>query len=239
MNLALFGGTFDPVHRGHLAIARAAQQKFNLKKIYFVPAAVPPHKQKAPRTPFHHRYAMLALATAGEKTFFPSLLEAPPDGENGAIPIATARARRVAAARPSYTIDTVRRVRSGLRKSDRLFFLLGIDVFQGIATWREPESLLRECEFIVASRPGFSLADLAASLPESMRPSAGAIKPFARQKAEGELAIGGAMIHLLPQVEVDVSATLIRSAAAHGRSLARYVEPLVAEYIQKMHLYKR
>ena len=77
MNIALFGGTFDPIHRGHITVARAAATKFSLKQIGFVPADIPPHKQKAPITAFDHRYAMVALALAGEKDFVPSLLEAP------------------------------------------------------------------------------------------------------------------------------------------------------------------
>ncbi len=71
MNLALFGGTFDPVHRGHLKVARAAADHFALKEVWFVPADIPPHKQKEPITLYEHRYAMTALAVAGEKTVHP------------------------------------------------------------------------------------------------------------------------------------------------------------------------
>ncbi len=77
MNIALFGGTFDPIHRGHVIVARAAAAKFELKQVWFVPADIPPHKQKTPILSFYHRYAMVALALAGEKAFVPSLLEAP------------------------------------------------------------------------------------------------------------------------------------------------------------------
>src|SRR5437660_2427409 len=77
MNIGLFGGTFDPVHRGHLALARAALEHYKLHRIHFVPANIPPHKQRQPLSAFVHRFAMLALATAEEKSFVPSLLEAP------------------------------------------------------------------------------------------------------------------------------------------------------------------
>src|SRR3954454_90338 len=77
MNIALFGGTFDPIHNGHIALARAAQERFELGRIYFVPAHTPPHKPHAPLANFQQRYAMVVLATMGDKTFFPSLLEAP------------------------------------------------------------------------------------------------------------------------------------------------------------------
>src|SRR5271157_1826686 len=159
MNIALFGGTFDPIHRGHLKVARAAAERFNLQEVWFVPADIPPHKRKAPITSYFHRYSMVSLAVAGNPDFLPSLLEAP-EGE--------AHMER----RPSYSIDTVQRVKSGLRKRDRLYFLIGIDAFRDIAKWYKAEELLRECEFIIAARPGYSLADVAESLPEGVRPAA-------------------------------------------------------------------
>jgi nicotinate-nucleotide adenylyltransferase len=220
MNVAIFGGTFDPVHRGHLNVARAAQQAYDLGRIYFVPADIQPLKQRRPVTPYHHRYAMLALATRGEKTFLPSLMEAP-----------GVTARRT----PSFTIQTVRRFRASLPKSDRLFFLLGIDSFLTIANWRQPEALLREVEFIVASRPGFSLADVARALPRSMRPEDAA--PFRRQPAAGDLVLGRLTLHILAGVKENVSATQVRSSLATGRGVSRFLDDAVAAYIAKMHLY--
>jgi nicotinate-nucleotide adenylyltransferase len=225
MNVALFGGTFDPVHLGHIAVARAAQQRFGLARIYFVPADIPPHKQQQPLTPFHHRYAMLALATQGEKDLIPSLLEAPD---------ADGRPRYGA----NYSIDTVRRFKATLKKSDRLFFLIGIDAFLDIAKWRDPEALLRECEFIVVSRPGFSLADVASSLPESMRPPETVLKPFQKQSATGDIVLSGAVIHLLSGVDEKANATQVRQSAAQGRALNRWVAPAVADYIKKVGLYR-
>jgi nicotinate-nucleotide adenylyltransferase len=226
MNVALFGGTFDPIHLGHIAVARAAQQRFALARVYFVPADIPPHKQTRAVTAYHHRYAMIALATQGEKDLIPSLLEAPD-----------------MAGRPqygaNYSVDTVRRFKATLKKSDRLFFLIGIDAFLEIANWREPETLLRECEFIVASRPGFSLADVAAALPESMRPTDAVLKPFQKQPATGDIALGGATIHLLGDVEEPASATKVRDAASKGRAIQRWVNPAVADYIKKTGLYRR
>ncbi len=224
MNVAIFGGTFDPIHRGHLAIARAAQQRFELGRIYFVPADIPPHKQRQPVTPFHHRYAMVALATAGEKRFVPSLMEAP-----GEEPLRA----------PSYSLETVRRFRAMLPRSDRLFFLIGIDSFLDIASWHRAEELLQEVEFIVASRPGFSLSDVANALPESLRPAAAVAQPFRCTPAEGELALGRVVIHVLPEVEEKVSATQLRQLAARGKPLGKMVPESVAEYIRKAHLYRQ
>jgi nicotinate-nucleotide adenylyltransferase len=223
LNIALFGGTFDPVHRGHLEVARAAVRRFRLQQVLFVPANVPPHKQRQPVSSFHHRFAMLALGTAGEKRFVPSLLEAP-DGE--------------AANSPSYSILTVRRVKQALGKRDRLFFIIGIDAFLDIATWREPAALLREAEFIVASRPGFSLADVGNALPESLRPEKRVIAAMRRAPAAESIVLDGVRVHLLADVRVPLSGTNIRSAAASGRSIAKHVPPAVAEYIRKTHLYQ-
>jgi len=230
MNIGLFGGTFDPVHRGHLALARAALEHYKLHRIYFVPANIPPHKQKHPLTPFLHRFTMLTLATAQEKAFLPSLLEAPDESEFSA--------HKNRQPRPNYTIDTVRRLKESLKASDKVFLLIGMDAFADIAKWHEAEALFRECEFIVASRPGYSLADVANALPESLRPRPEVTKPFRKQPATGDLILTGATIHLMGNLNQPASATAIRSAAAGGKSLGRLVDPAVAEYIRKMGLYK-
>jgi nicotinate-nucleotide adenylyltransferase len=231
MNIGLFGGTFDPIHNGHIALARAAQERFELGRICFVPAHTPPHKPHAPLANFDQRYAMVVLATMGEKTFFPSLLEAP-DVVGAQV---SGKGKQVVSA--NYSIDTVRRLKQTLKKADKLFFLIGIDAFKDIAKWREPEALLRECEFIVASRPGFSLADVANSLPEKMRPKAAVTKPFAKQEATGDLVLGGACIRLLDGVQELASSTAIRTAVAGKKSLTKFLNPMVAEYVKKMGLY--
>jgi nicotinate-nucleotide adenylyltransferase len=225
MNIALFGGTFDPIHRGHLQVARAAAQRFKLKEVWFVPADIPPHKQTAPVTSYFHRYSMVALALAGEQDFLPSLLEAP-DPE--------AHVER----RPSYSIDTVRRVKAGLRKSDRLYFLIGIDAFRDVAKWHEAEALLTECEFIVAARPGYSLDDVASSLPKALRPRARELREFRKSEGEGPLQLAGVTVHLLPETHEDVSATQIRAAMRNRRGLNKLVPDAVAEYIRKEGLYQ-
>jgi nicotinate-nucleotide adenylyltransferase len=223
MNVALFGGTFDPVHLGHLAVARAAASQFDLKRVYFVPAFIPPHKSVQPITAFGHRYAMVALATTGEKMFVPSLLESPEHRpQHGA----------------NYSIDTIRNFKPTLGKSDRLFFLIGIDAFLEISTWREPEALLREAEFIVVSRPGFSLADVGAALPEKLRPSEEVTKAMCKHPAKGDIVLSGATIHLLEGVAEKISATQIRSAAERNRPLDKLVGGAVADYMRKQGLYR-
>ena len=226
MNIGLFGGTFDPVHRGHLALAHAAVERCKLHRVYFVPANVPPHKQKQPLTAFVHRFAMLVLATQNEKAFIPSLLEAPEDGESKRKD------------KPNYSIDTVRRLKQSFKSSDRLFLLIGMDAFAEIAKWHQAEALFRECEFIVAGRPGYSLADVANALPESLRPRPEVTKPFHKQVPSGDLVLPGVGIHLIEDLRQPASATAIREATKSGKPLGRLVEPSVAEYIKRMGLYK-
>lgn len=222
MNIGLFGGTFDPVHRGHLAVARAAATRFALRQVLFVPASKPPHKSVA-RTPFLHRFAMLTLALQDDQDFIPSLLEAP-DGTD----------------RPSYTLDTVHRAQEELGRAAKLYLILGIDAFQEIAIWHKAVELLRTVEFIVASRPGWSLGDVAGALPGPLRPSKAVLKTFARGTGAGDVVLdqGRVHLHLLPEVKVPFSSTAARAAATHGRSLARFVAPAVAAYIRKLRLYR-
>jgi nicotinate-nucleotide adenylyltransferase len=233
MNIGFFGGTFDPIHKGHLALARATASRYSLRQILFVTANMPPHKQKHLLSPFVHRYTMVALATQEDRRFVPSLLEAPEfaapsvadDGKDYSAPV-------------NYSIDTIRRLKQTLKKSDRLFFLMGIDAFVDIAKWREARTLITECEFIVASRPGYSLRNVAESLPQGLRPSAMVTRPFHKQPARGDLVLPGVTLHLLDDVNQSVSATAIRTAAAQSKPLTRWVDASVADYIRKQNLYR-
>ena len=206
MHVALFSGTFDPVHNGHLAAARAAlaDQRFQLDRILFVPTDAPPHKQQFPLTPYEQRFAMLvaALEEAKEPGFIASRMEAP-DGAS--------------AGTPRYSIQTVRKFKQTLAAGDELYFMLGIDSFQDIAKWREPEALLEECRFIVVSRPGYSMGNALAALPHI--PAA-------------------ANVFLLEDVEADISSTAIREAVGHGDRLEKLVPKSVARYIEKHRLYR-
>lgn len=225
MNLCLFGGTFDPIHRGHIAVARVAARRFRLQQVLFAPAALSPLKARSKVTDFWDRYAMtaLALTEADDPRFIPSDIE-----------MAMQSGKR--SGKPSYTLHTLRRLRKTMKPSDRLFFLLGIDAFAGIARWHQPEKLLRSAEFIIASRPGYDGHDLRkvlAALPPSLRP------PTVR-KDDRTTKHGGMILHLLPDVHEPVSATQIRAAAraASKARLRRLVPASVAEYIAKTGLYR-
>src|SRR5258708_5318493 len=178
MKLAFFGGTFDPGHLGHLAVARAAAEKFNLDLVYFVPADVPPHKRSRSLTEFEHRFAMLALATAEDRRFVPSLLEA----NSG---------------HPNYSIQTIRRLKSTLKPSDKLYFLIGVDAFMDIGIWKQPVELLTECDFVVASRPGHALGEIAKALPEPLRPSQAALQALGQPQSGSTIELPASTVHLL------------------------------------------
>jgi nicotinate-nucleotide adenylyltransferase len=222
-NVALYGGSFDPVHLGHLAVAKAAAEKFELERVYFVPADVQPLKAQQRVTNFYHRFAMLALALQDEVRFVPSLLESP-------------EMVRASGATVSYTVDTIRRMRARLESGTRLYFLIGMDAFQHIAKWRAPVELLRSAEFVIASRPGFPLSEIAQALPRELRPDEAGERELLET---GSLETHGAKIHLLPDVNEDVSATAIREAARSGQAvgLERLVPRPVADYILKLRIY--
>jgi nicotinate-nucleotide adenylyltransferase len=136
MRLAIFGGTFDPIHNAHLAIARAALSHFRLDRVLFVPAAHPPHKDGVTAAGFDDRVRMAELACAGEPRFAVSRIE---EGT-----------------RRSYSIDTIEKVRASLASTDELFFLIGADAFAEIQTWHRWQAVARQVIFLVIGRPGSS-----------------------------------------------------------------------------------
>ena len=145
MRIALFGGTFDPPHRGHLAIATAAADDFRLDRVLFAPAGRQPLKPEAHSAPYLDRLSMAMLVCEHDHRFKPSSLDAPnPNGK------------------PNYTVDTLTMLRALYPKAT-LFNLVGADSFLGLPHWHEPVRLLELAEWIVVSRPGFSFDSLATS----------------------------------------------------------------------------
>jgi nicotinate-nucleotide adenylyltransferase len=133
LRLAILGGTFDPIHKAHLALAREAAAQYRLETVLFVPASHPPHKSGVTHAPYEHRVRMTELACAGDSRFEVSRLE-----QNTS----------------SYSIDTITKVRAQLGPADTLFFLIGADAFAEIQSWRRWREVVSAVTFIVASRPG-------------------------------------------------------------------------------------
>ena len=134
LKLAIFGGTFDPIHEGHLALAREAAARFQLDRVLFVPAAHPPHKAGVTHAPYADRVRMAELACQGDARFEVSRLEED-----------TAR---------SYSIVTIEKLRARLAPGDQLYFLIGADAFAEIGTWHRWRDVASGVRFLVASRPG-------------------------------------------------------------------------------------
>ena len=223
MRIALFGGTFDPIHTGHLRVADAAASEFALDKLLFVPAAHPPHKLRQKLTPYAHRYAMVSLACASDPRFVPSLLEAPTrDG------------------RPQYSVDTCARARRSLGPRDQLFFLIGMDALLDLPHWKNYRRLLDLVNFIVVSRPGFDAADIWRILPEDFVPGT------RRNSEPKSIRLRSTTMYILRDVDVPAASHQIRAALKNGEKesrrggseLAGFVPPLVEEYIRKEGLYR-
>ena len=136
--LGIFGGTFNPPHLAHLLAAEGVRDQLKLDKVFFVPAAVPPHKQKENIVPAKHRLEMVRLAIEGNRYFDLSDIELHRKG-------------------PSYTIDTVREMKRSY-PDDELYFIMGIDLLTEFDTWKDPGKILEECRLVAMNRPGFDLA---------------------------------------------------------------------------------
>jgi nicotinate-nucleotide adenylyltransferase len=134
MKLAIFGGTFDPIHKAHLAVASRAAERFRLDRVLFVPAAHPPHKAGITHAPYDDRVRMAELACRGDARFEVSRLE---EGVHR-----------------SYSINTIEKMRARMGPGDELFFIIGADAFAEIRTWLRWEDVARRVRFIVVSRPG-------------------------------------------------------------------------------------
>ena len=222
--IGLFGGTFDPIHLGHIAVARAAERVFGLHQVIFIPVGHPPHKPASDLPPYEHRFGMVALACAGYPRFVTSLAES---GYDGAEP------------RVCYSVDTVRQFREQFNQpGDRLYFIVGADSFLDLPAWKDYETLLDLCDFIVASRPGFRTDALRQVIPPRLLPL---VEPEAADPpANNPLAIPllHTTVHLLDSVKSRVSATEVRHRLEHGRSIHGLVPPRVEEYIIKQALYR-
>ena len=211
--VAAFGGTFDPVHAGHVRAAQHAVAALALDTVLFVPAGRPPHKLGDPMSPFCHRFAMLALATRHEEHFVVSDLEMNVDG-------------------PTYTVETLRRLRASFA-AERLFFLLGSDSFAQIETWRRWQELPELATLVVFRRPRVWGEELRAAVPAVLRERLivlGAAGTPADDVPEG-------CIVLLENEPVDVSATELRRLLRDGEAYPAGVDPLVVSYARKHRLY--
>jgi nicotinate-nucleotide adenylyltransferase len=225
MRVALFGGTFDPPHRGHVALARLARERLLLDRVLVAPVAVQPLKVETPRAGFANRVAMAELAFAGEPSTEISLLDAP-------------RADEQSDFTPNYTVDTIDTLRRRFTPSDALFCIMGADSFLTINKWHRSADLLTACDFIVGARPGFDLTRAEALLPDgisakplsSVLPNTQVLQLENRERRRSRL-------YLLTDLAEDVSATQIRAALRGEIPPGQILDPAVEEYVRTHHLY--
>ncbi len=192
MATGLMGGTFDPIHIAHLIIAEHALDSLDLARVIFIPAARPPHKPGTEVTPVEHRLEMARLATEG----------------NPRLQVSDVEARR---ASTSYTIETIRELRSEFGDDEKMYFIMGADSLTQFLTWKDPHDLLSACQFVVVPRPGVTVD---------------AVDPRIRRS-----------VLVLDTPLLDVASSDIRERVRHGRTIRYLVPPEVSAYIQEKKLY--
>jgi nicotinate-nucleotide adenylyltransferase len=215
--IAAYGGTFDPIHNGHIEIARAVVRNFDVEQLLLIPAWRPPHKGSKAIAGAYHRFAMAALSTLDEPRVVVSTIELEaPD-------------------RP-YTFETLERLRSQFGAETKLFFVMGADSFEEINTWREPSRLISSTNLIVITRPGHAIGT--SHLDDAFRS-----KFIDLRKSESDssdiVETEGQHIYITGYVNNEVSSTEIRERARNGKSIEELVPSSVAEYIRNYNLYRQ
>jgi nicotinate-nucleotide adenylyltransferase len=226
--VAFFGGSFDPPHQGHLAVARAAREALSLDTVLFAPVGAQPLKPQGSTASFEDRVAMTRVAIAGEPGFAVSLLDAPKP-----------------AAAPNYTIDTLINLRREIPPGGSLFCLMGADSFFNLRHWHRSAEIPFVASVIVASRPGQPLDDLKAALPAglTMEPADTTHQPvevcsYVLHNPAGD----SAQLFLLPGLHVEISASqvreLIHNGAASSAPEQKLLPAAVLDYIRSRDLYR-
>lgn len=213
MKWGLLGGTFDPIHMGHLRSAEEVREMFGLNRIIFIPAARPPHKADGEISTFAHREQMVRLAIESNPHFDVSDVEHRREGK-------------------SYSIDTVEYFQQQYPNDLELFFIVGQDAFQAIQTWKNWERLLQMCHFVVMTRPGYENKGLAGIVPPAF-----AQEFVYREEDQGFVGPRGYAIYFREVTFLDISSSRIRQEAREGRSIQYLVPDSVRDYINRQGLY--
>jgi nicotinate-nucleotide adenylyltransferase len=218
--LGIFGGTFNPIHRGHLIVAKEVREGFDLDQICFVPAAIPPHKQTKKVAEASHRLEMIRLAIAGYDGFSVSDVELKRSG-------------------PSYTIDTLDHFKAIYSKKTQIYFIIGMDAFLDIETWKSFHELFSVAPFIVMSRPGVLNS-------EPVKKVRVVTKLLVAKISSGYYfdSSRNAFFHpekkpvfLFDVTPVDISATMVRERIGQSKSISSLVPEKVKEFIESKGLY--
>ena len=214
MKIGLFGGTFDPIHWGHLRSAEEVGEAFALDRVYFIPASIPPHKRGQTTTPARDRLQMVRLAVARNPRF-------------------GASTREISRRGVSYSIDTIRQFAATKPNRDSLYFIIGLDAFREIETWKDFGEIFPLCHFIVTSRPGSKDQD-------PLKGTGVAVKKlfcydFRRRNYRHS---SGTRIYFIELTDIAISASEIRALVKRGKSIRYLVPPAVEKYIKRRGLYR-
>lgn len=209
------GGTFNPIHSGHLKAAELVMKKIPMEKILFIPSYVPPHKEIADMVGPFHRLRMVELAVAGNPAFEASSLEMDAEGT-------------------SYSVFTLEKIRISYPQAT-IFFIMGIDAFLEIKTWKEYKKVLKQCSFIIMNRPGYCLEDAKYVLGKKYSRN---IHEYQDDQKLLDVMDEKPHILLLPMLSLDVSSTDIRHLFAAKKEVQGLVPESVLAYIRKHKLYQ-
>jgi nicotinate-nucleotide adenylyltransferase len=216
--IGLLGGTFDPIHFGHLDAAKVARDHLALDEVRFIPSNVPPHRQVGPSASGYHRFALVALAIQDCAAYRVSPMELERSGH-------------------SFTMDTLRRLHQGGLRPSQLFFILGADAFAEIATWHAYPEVLDAAHFVVIARPGASPINALPRTPMlGARVRSEGIDSSQRTAQDGDRTETG--IYLVEARTRDVSSTAIRARLAAGHPIDDLVPHAVATYVEANELYR-
>ncbi len=199
MKIGVLGGTFDPIHTGHLVLAEEVRLRLGLAEVLFVPAGRPWLKSGTPISPAEHRVRMVRLAIAGRPYFKLSTMEVDRPG-------------------PSYTVDTMLKLKSQLASGEELYFILGWDNLEELPRWHEPKRLIELCRLVAVPRVGCPVPDL--------------------KTLEADVPGLFKRVIMLDKPEIDISASVIRERVARGLSIEHLVPEAVGKYIREQKLYK-
>ncbi len=221
MRIGLFGGTFNPVHTGHLRAALEVREAFALDEVHLIPSAVPPHKDPRGIAPARHRVAMVRAAAGDQEGFV----------------VSDAELRRRG---PSYSVDTVADYRRRLPENGRLFLIIGGDAFREIHTWKSYRRLFEQVAFIVMVRPGARQRATAAELEEIGRCLHRHVDPGYDLQRRGRRFVHDRLqpVAVTEVTRLQISATRIRALIAEGRSIRYLVPDAVMDYIRRQGLYR-
>ena len=218
VGVGLLGGTFNPIHNGHLEIARQTRDALHLERIVYIPTGDPPHKPQDNLAPAGDRYEMVRLAVASDPSFSVSDIEVRRRGK-------------------SYSVDTIRLLLQQYGESCPLYFLIGLDAFLELPTWRDPAIALTLCSFVVISRPGASFQALA-TLPLIPRiPMQSLVDLDEGRSSRLDVPIGEHALICLRLPPCEVSASDVRTKIKQRLSTANLLPPAVESYILQHHIY--